>query len=314
MVWIAAGVVCALLLAVWVFSGAVKNSSGGDSKRSGRTRNLDLRELIDRLALTESDVQSISVPEYHEVHIPKSGGGTRRLEIPDARTLAMQRRILHRLLGRLRCHPAAVGFEPGLSIVDAAQPHTNKRIVIRIDIQRFFESTAAERVEQYFRHIGWNDDAVQFLMTMVTWNGHLPQGAATSPRLSNLVNARLDTALQKVAQRFHGDYTRYADDITLSFNFWSGRKARGVVQIVRRALTQAGYRMNGRKTRILRRHQRQHVMGLTVNKEVSISRAKRRQLRAARHRHSLGQEATMSVSELKGWDAFQQMVEQQRSS
>ena len=189
-----------------------------------------------------------------------------------------------------------------------------QQIVIRIDIQRFFESTSAERVEQYFRHIGWNDDAVQFLMTMVTWNGHLPQGAATSPRLSNLVNARLDTALQKVAQRFHGDYTRYADDITLSFNFWSGRKARGVVQIVRRALTQAGYRMNGRKTRILRRHQRQHVMGLTVNKEVSISRAKRRQLRAARHRHSLGQEATMSVSELKGWDAFQQMVEQQRSS
>lgn len=314
MTWIPAVVVLGLLLLIW---GVLRLSAPrGVTETAGAPRSekpeLNLGDLIQRLALTPEDVQAISAPIYREVHIPKSNGGTRRLEIPDDNTMAMQRRILHQLLAKLKSHPAAAGFETGRSIVDAAAPHTNKRIVIRIDIEKFFESTSAERVGEYFRYIGWDDSAVQFLLTMTTHDGHLPQGAPTSPKLSNLANARVDAALLKVAERFHGHYSRYADDITLSFNFRSGRKARGIVQIVRRVLLQAGYRMNSRKTRIMRRHQRQHVMGLTVNEHVALPRRRRRQLRAARHQLSRGLPASFSVNELQGWTAFEKMVEDQR--
>lgn len=313
MTWIAAVVVLGLLLLIWGVRGL---SPGTGAKSAGVARaeksELNLGDLIQRLALTPEDVKSIAAPVYREVHVPKSSGGTRRLEIPDDNTMAMQRRILHQLLAKLKSHPAATGFETGRSIVDAAAPHTNKRIVVRIDIEKFFESTSAERVGEYFRYIGWDDSAVQFLLTMTTHDGHLPQGAPTSPKLSNLANARVDAALNKVAERFHGHYSRYADDITLSFNFRSGRKARGIVQIVRRVLSQAGYRMNGRKTRIMRRHQRQQVMGLTVNEHVAVPRRRRRQLRAARHRIRKGLPASFSADELQGWTAFEKMVEDQR--
>lgn len=269
----------------------------------------DLQDLLSRLGMTADELSRCPEPVYRCVQIPKRSGGFRRLEIPDPATLALQRRILRRLLSGLRCHAAAVGFEPGLNIVDAAWPHVGKRVVIRIDIRQFFESTSSERVAEWFRHIGWNAEATAFLVKMVTCNGHLPQGAATSPRLSNLVNARMDAALQSLATRFRGDYTRYADDITLSFNIRSGRRLRGIIQIVRRILKQAGYQLHGRKTRVLRRHQRQQVLGLTVNDKVQLPRQLRRRLRAIRHHAETDRTTTLTPAELQGWTAYELMVQ-----
>lgn len=272
---------------------------------------LGLQDLIKRLDLSPEEVQNFAAPVYREVKIPKRGGGVRTLEIPDSQTLVIQRRILQRVLNGLLCHDAAVGFEQGLSIVDAARPHVNKKVVIRIDIRRFFESTTAERVTEWLRNIGWDANAAAVLTTMMTCKGHLPQGAATSPRLSNLVNARLDQGLQNLADTFNGDYTRYADDITLSFNLRSGRRIRGIIQVVRRILKQAGYEMHGRKTRILRKHQRQQVLGLTVNSKVAIPRHIRRRLRAARHRVATGGSSTFTAAQLQGWNSYERMVAEQ---
>lgn len=275
-------------------------------------RRLTLADAIERLDLSETDARDIRTMAYHRVEIPKRRGGQRVLHIPDEPTKQLQRRILRRLLSRARCHRCAVGFERGRSIVDAARPHVGKDVVLRIDIAEFFPSTTSERVRDWFRRSGWDDAAAEFLTRCVTHEGALPQGAPTSPRISNLVNARLDGAFFHLALRFGGHYTRYADDITLSFDGVSGRRVRAVLQISRRILKRFGYRMQGRKTRILRKHQRQDVLGLTVNAQVAVSRRMRRRLRAARHQQRVLGECAMSPSALQGWTAFEDMVRSQR--
>ncbi len=272
----------------------------------------DVAELSRRLQIPAERLLQ-AAPTYRVVKIPKPSGGVRRLEIPDDDTKALQRRILQRLLKLLNAHPLACGFEEDTSIVDAALPHQRRKAVIKLDIRRFFESTTAERVQAWFVAIGWQAEAAELLTKLTTDDGHLPQGAPTSPRLSNLINAPLDEALLRVAKKHGGAYTRYADDITLSFNFDRGRKLRGIIQTVRRILKSYGYTMHGgRKRKILRRHQRQQVLGLVGNSQGGLPRAKRRWLRAVRHRMKNGGEATLTTAQLEGWESFSNMVEQQR--
>lgn len=269
---------------------------GRGAGRLARVLDMPLHEL----ALFE--------PVYREVFIPKRRGGKRRLLIPDDRTKNVQRRILKRLLGRLNAHRAACGFENGYSIVDAASPHVGQAVLVKIDIRDFFPSTAAARVEAYFRRIGWNGEAAALLTRLTTTQGGLPQGAPTSPRLSNLVNYYLDVQLENLASRRHGEYTRYADDIAFSFPEDYPRHVRGIIQQARRILKAKGYEVHGRKLRILRRHQRQVVTGLVVNDGVRLPRQTRRWLRAVEHRYRTGRQPTLLPQQLQGWRALAAMV------
>lgn len=278
-----------------------------------RPDRYDLNKLARWLGLAPAGLRDLPSPAYREARIPKRDGGFRTLEIPDPQLLLFQRTLLRRVLSGLRCHESAIGFEAGLNIVDAARPHTGKAVVIRIDIEKFFESTTEQRIRAWFRSIGWNEEAAAILTRQVTCGGHLPQGAPTSPRLSNLVNAAMDQSFANLAQDFEGSYTRYADDITLSFDIDCGQQIRGIIQSVRRILKTFGYRLQDRKTRILRSHQRQSVLGLTVNQTVGIPRATRRRLRAARHRAAAAQaEPTFSPAQLQGWESFERMVRRSR--
>lgn len=273
---------------------------------------LNLEELAKRLHMPLSALQQ-HVCSYHTVEIPKPRGGKRRLEIPDQETRQLQRRILHSLLQSLNAHPFACGFEQDTSIVDAALPHQRKAIVVKMDVRRFFESTSATRIQNYFAGIGWDAQAAALLTELTTCNGHLPQGAPTSPRLSNLVNARLDESLLRIARRHGGGYSRYADDITMSFPKGRGRKVRGLTQAVRRILKMYGYTMHGgRKLKFYRQHQRQAVLGLVVNQKVALPRKTRRWLRAVRHHADHGRPTTLSEAQLQGWESLQRMIETQR--
>src|SRR5690606_2115987 len=138
-------------------------------------------------------------PDYAETFIAKRSGGRRRLLIPDWKTKQLQRRLVRRVLSRLQAHSAACGFERGRSIVDNARPHVGQAVVVKMDIVDFFPSTSAGRLDRYFRRIGWNREAAALLVRLTTHDGGLPQGASTSPRLSNLVNFFLDVKLTKLA-------------------------------------------------------------------------------------------------------------------
>jgi RNA-directed DNA polymerase len=283
--------------------------------RARRGWGKSIAELARRLDIAIEELQAIE-PSYKETFIQKKrGGAARRLLIPDPRLKAVQRRILRRLLNRLRSHPAATGFERGKSIVHNAIPHVGKCVVIKMDIIDFFPSTRATRIEAYFRRIGWNAEAAALLTQLCTHEGHLPQGAPTSPRLANLVNWLLDSRIERWVKRRKGTYTRYADDITISFPKDYPRKARGVIQKVRRVVRGLDYEIHTRKKlRILRAHQQQRVAGLVVNQKVQLPRKLRRRLRAVEHHLKIGLPATLTHVQLAGWRALQGMIATQAAA
>lgn len=267
---------------------------------------------------------------YNQFTIPKRRGGTRTIDAPSDGLKALQRRVLQRLLNPLPMHPAATGFVPGRSIVDNAKAHAMQAVVINIDLADFFPSITAERTRQAFQALGWNKDAATILTNISTHEGRLPQGAPTSPALSNLACRRLDKRLAALAQKERGHYTRYADDLTLSFPGFGRNKllrpkpedqpphpaaatSRELLRTIRSIIEQEGFKIQMRKkVRVQRAHQRQTATGLVVNRAVNVPREVCRRMRAMQHHEKLGRLDRKGKQRLRGWEAFLAMVKQQR--
>ena len=280
--------------------------------RAWRGKGHGVAELARRCGLTEQAVLSHE-PRYRTATIPKPSGGVRTLTIPDPPTMELQRALLRRVLAKLRADPAACGFERGKSVVDHAAPHVGRAVVVTCDVRDFFPSVTASSVEYYFRRVGWDAAAAALLTRLTTHpdaegNRSLPQGAPTSPRLSNLLLHGVDYTLAKHAARRGFRYTRYADDLAFSSAADDPHAVRDLLRHVRRVLKRAGFAVHPAKTRILRRHQRQTVCGLVVNDRLNLPRETRRRLRAALHRRRTTGEATLTDAQLRGWAGVLAMV------
>jgi len=272
--------------------------------------------------------------EYARFTVPKRRGGERTIEAPNDKLKALQRRILHRLLNPLPMHESVTGFVKGRSIVDNARPHVESGVVINLDLADFFPTITIERVAALFRALGWDADSATILSRICTSEGHLPQGAPTSPALSNLVCRKLDERLSGLVEKFNGQYTRYADDMTISLpGLGHNRRlrphkktdkpsrplrsrrspTRSLLTWIRRIIEEEGFRIQmKKKVRVQRPHQRQTATGLTVNQQVSLPRATRRRIRAMQHRQRLGQLDPAAQKQLRGYEALMSMIEQQR--
>ena len=278
-------------------------------RREGRPE-LTVHDLAVRLGVDAEYLRRFG-PRYRHARVPKRAGGWRTLRVPDAPTKALQRRLLRRVLNRLTAHPAALGFERGRSIVDHAAVHAGSAVLVKCDVADFFSSTSSRRVGAFYRRIGWDDEAAAILVRLTCHDNGLPQGAPTSPRLSNLVNRGLDDLLTTLATRRGMRYSRYADDLCFSYakeRRTTARRVRGMLQEARRTLAGYGYRLRPGKTHVLRPHQRQQVCGLVVNDRPNLPRGLRRKLRAAEHRRRVGAAATWTDAQLKGWAAYRAMV------
>ncbi len=280
--------------------------------RAYRGKGFDLEELAGRCGLS-AHLLKTHQPRYRSAEIPKRSGGVRQLFIPDPTTMDLQRTLLRRVLAKLRADPAACGFERGKGIVDHAAPHVGRAVVVTCDLKDFFPSVTAKSVDYYFRRIGWNAEAAALLTRLTTHAADdgtpgLPQGAPTSPRLSNLLMHGVDYKLAKAAARRGFRYTRYADDLAFSSAEDDPQAVRDLLRHVERTVRRAGFRLNARKTRILRRHQRQRICGLVVNDRLNLPRTVRRELRAALHRRRVGREATYTDEQLAGWIGVLAMV------
>ncbi len=185
-------------------------------------------------------------PRYHyrRFTVAKRDGRERRILAPSPALKALQRRLLGKYQGTLRAHPAATAFHPGASIVANARLHAGRAVVATVDLADFFESTSAARVRAFFVRRGWSGAALGVRMRLCVYEGALPQGAPTSPCLSNLVNVELDESLSALARRSGGRYTRYGDDLTFSWDAEPPARFEGAVTA---ALQAAGYAIQPRK-------------------------------------------------------------------
>ncbi|MEC7564927.1 MAG: reverse transcriptase family protein [Planctomycetota bacterium] len=249
-------------------------------------------------------------PQYKTVEISKRSGGKRILHIPDRETKKLQRTMLNNLLNRLPVHSSVTGFRQGKSIVDNAAPHVGREVIVKLDIKEFFPSTSVERVQNAFQGAGFDWKSAEILVKLSCFEGGLPQGAPTSPAISNYVNKNMDRRLELAARKVGAVYTRYADDITYSLASYSRKHVHHLLQVTGLILKKYGYQLNNSKKRIIRAHRQQRVTGLVVNERVNLPRTTRRWLRAVYHRLRTGGDATLSSAQFAGWMSLLAMVDE----
>ncbi len=213
---------------------------------------------------------------YHPVVISKKSGGRRKLLVPDALLRTIQRNLLHHVLEEFQISEFACAYKKGTSIVDNARPHVGAKLVLKLDIQDFFDQITWILVYQNAFPGTHFPPAIRKMLTeFCCVRDRLPQGAPTSPTVSNLVMRPFDVHMGEWCREREIRYTRYCDDLTFSGVFAPEeviRKVRGFLQVY-------GFELNRKKTRVLGRGNAQSVTGIVVNEKAQVSLAYRRKLR-----------------------------------
>ena len=216
---------------------------------------------------------------YQEFWMRKRSGGYRMISAPDKDLQAIQSTIYSRILSSVTIvHPAAVGFRCGRSVVDNAAPHLGKRYVLKMDIHDFFGSIQSPRVRQTFKKIGYPENVSKVLGALCCLHRHLPQGAPTSPALSNIVGYEMDRKLAALAAEYGVTYTRYADDLTFSGDVFPKEQ---IIPQVKRIIRDEKFEPNHKKTHFMNQSSRKIITGVSVASGVklTIPKSKKREIR-----------------------------------
>lgn len=219
---------------------------------------------------------------YVSYKMKKKRGGYRTIDAPSKKLKFVQRWILGNILYSMRVNKDSHGFIPGRSIATNAQIHVGQELVMGIDLKDFFPSIKFNRVNGFFKSVGYNDNISTILAELCTFNWKLPQGAPTSPMISNLIASSLDRRLAGFCKKKGLLYSRYADDITIS----GGKVLPRYKTLIFRIITEEGFEINYEKVRIQGRGSCQLVTGLVVNDKVSIGRKKKRIIKSLVHKIS----------------------------
>ena len=270
---------------------------------------------------------------YRRFTIPKRDGAARPIWAPLPRLKAAQRWILHNIVERLPVHGAAQGFLAGRSTATNAAAHTDAKTVLKMDLKDFFPTVTWRRVKGVFRRAGYREQIATLLALICTEAPRevveldgttyfvslgprcLPQGAPTSPALTNALCLRLDRRLTGLAGKLGWRYTRYADDMTFSLPAAHAGPPRlgALLGCVKRVVEAEGFLLHPDKTRVARRGGRQAVTGLVVNGAgpPRVPRELRRRLRAAVHNLRRGKPLPEgeTLARLTGYAAYIYMTD-----
>ena len=235
---------------------------------------------------------------YVRYGIKKKTGGIRKISAPKPRLKKVQRAILDKILAKQNCSVYAHGFLPSKSIVTNAKPHIGADILINMDLENFFPTLNYKRVFGLFKGMGFSKQLATILSHIATepeeklikvhgqkmylYEGerYLPQGAPTSPMITNLICRRMDQRLAGVAKKLGFKYTRYADDLSFSSSNAQKGQVNKLVWQVRAVIKNEQFKINKNKTQIMRNGHRKEVTGIVVNEKCSISRKKMKAFRA----------------------------------
>jgi hypothetical protein len=298
------------------------------------------QQLAEALGLTVSQLrwlayhrEAATSVHYRRFVIPKRGGGERAIWAPLPKLKAAQHWVLHNVAEKLPVHGAVHGFLPGRSTLTNAVAHTNARAVVKMDVKDFFPTVTLARVKGIFRKAGYREQVATLLALLCTESPRevvplegqtyyvalgprcLPQGAPTSPALTNTLCLRLDRRISGLAKKLGWRYTRYADDLTFSLPADHKGKPRlgALLGLVKRVVQAEGFRLHPDKTRVARSGGRQQVTGLVVNGAGAprVPRKLRRQLRAAAHNlgNGKGLKDGETAARLTGYAAYVYMTD-----
>jgi RNA-directed DNA polymerase len=290
------------------------------AKRCG-VNYLTLRHIVARIG-----------KQYSYFRIRKRSGGHRLISVPEAELLQVQKWIHIHILSKAKPHPACFSFLPKTSIRDCAAEHRGAKWVIKVDISAFFGSISERHVFDVFVNLGYNS-LVAFEMARITtdaprfskrytaapWKrdtgdyvidqyedakvGYLPQGAPTSPLLSNLFMIDVDRKLEMLASKHGLRYSRYSDDMIFStYGEFSRERAKKFIHAVAAIVRVKGLRINVAKTRIIPPSGRKVVLGLLVDGSAPrLSRRFRDTLRM--HIYHMKKRGVQDHADRRGFDS-----------
>lgn len=224
---------------------------------------------------------------YKSFDLNKKNGGIRHINAPTGELLRIQRKISKILQASIKENNISHGFNIGKSIYSNANVHHNKRYVLNLDLEDFFDSVHFGRVRGFFiknNSFKCTENIATILAQLTCYNGKLPQGAPSSPVLTNLICNIMDFHILKIAKKYKLNYTRYADDMTFSTNdkYFLELYNQFIIDITTE-VNKSGFKINDRKTRLQYKDSRQEVTGIIVNKSLSVPNEYYKTTRAMAH-------------------------------
>lgn len=232
---------------------------------------------------------------YTTFTIPKKNGGERVIHAPKKELKFLQKKLadilwecyLESLESKSKKKNFKIpvlshAFEKEKSIITNSQMHRNKKYILNIDLKDFFDSFNFGRVRGFFikdRDFAVSPEIATVIAQIACYQGKLPQGAPSSPIITNLITRILDYRIVKIAKKYRFTYSRYADDMTFSTNReLNSNKLRASKELdnflteLEEVIISSGFEINPKKTRLSNNMQRQEVTGLVVNKKINVKR------------------------------------------
>lgn len=213
---------------------------------------------------------------YRAVKLPKRDGTYRSLSVPSQKLKAVQRAIAEKLLTHMPVSRYATAYRYGASVQKNAKAHIGKDKILKLDIFHFFDSIRYQQVKDKVFTAERFSEPIRILLSMLCYyRDVLPQGAPTSPAITNIIMCEFDDTVGKWCAERGITYTRYCDDMTFSGSFDHGE----VIAFVGDELHKIGFILNAKKTAVVSSAKRQTVTGIVVNKKLAVISDYRRALR-----------------------------------
>lgn len=296
---------------------------------------------VSRLRWLAFHTDAAARTHYVRFNVPKKSGGVRELSAPHRELAAAQRWILQNVLQRVPIHPAAHGFVRGRSIRSNAVPHVGQQVLVNLDLKDFFPTITFHRTCGAFQELGYSPAVATVFALLCTESPRrtveyaskvlhvatgpraLPQGACTSPAISNLISRRLDSRLTGLTRKLGWQYTRYADDLSFSAPASSDpdKQVGYLLARLRHIVRDEGFVVNESKTRVQKPHSAMTVTGIVVNQRPGIRRRDVRRLRAILHnanKHGLASQNRdhdpMFETRIRGQLAFVHMINPEQAA
>src|SRR5574344_231049 len=247
---------------------------------------------------------------YHQFSLRKKSGGFRKIEIPTPELKLFQRYILDHYLSKIEISPYARAYVKGKNIADNVSPHARNLYFLHADIASFFDSIDLDEAETIL-YIKLNNvlppDSIADLLHLCSFKGHIPQGAVTSPCLSNIFFKEMDEQIGEWVSHFpDGVYTRYSDDITISSSLFIKKKFRYQLQGL---LQKKGLEINEHKTYFSCGSLYEHVTGINiVDGRLSVGFSNKKQVKKEIYSCLLGKKGA-NPSKTRGYLSYLRTIE-----
>jgi len=213
---------------------------------------------------------------YRNVFIPKRDGSKRKLSVPDLILKQVQRSIADNILVQYPISRYAKAYKMGSSVQQNALPHVDKRKILKLDIEGFFDHIMYSQVKDIVFYEEKFAESIRILLTMLCYyKESLPQGAPTSPAITNIIMYDFDETVGAFCSNRQIAYTRYCDDMTFSGDF----DERELIRFVKDELCKLGLFLKKSKTAVICEDKRQTVTGIVVNKKMNVAKKYKKKIR-----------------------------------